>query len=64
MREWIEHKDILARSMEIIFDNERVEGYCFFSYSYLYDLFTGETAKGFEIEYEGLQALLANDATP
>ncbi len=64
MREWIEHKDILARSLEAIYADARVDGYCFFSYSYLYDRLTGEVASGMEKEYEKLQALLANDVTP
>lgn len=60
-REWIEHKDILARSLKVIYGDERVSGYCFFSYSYLYDRMTGEVADGMEKEYEGLQALLTNE---
>lgn len=63
-REWIEHEDILARSLKVIYDDARVGGYCFFSYTYLYDLFTGKVAEGFEEEYGKLQALLANDVTP
>lgn len=57
-REWIEHKDILARSLSCLYAESRVKGYCFFSYSSLYDLFTGEVADGIAAEYAGFSPLL------
>ena len=40
--EWINSKDILARSIAAVLANERAEGVCFFCYSSLYDPVTGE----------------------
>lgn len=56
--EWIRNKDILARSLETIYRSMSVGGYCFFSYSYLYDRFTGEITEGIAQEYETFAPLL------
>ena len=59
--EWITRKDILSRSMEVLLSEEKVSGYCFFSYSWMYDRFTGEVTDGFSEEYRLLQPLLQAD---
>ncbi len=40
--EWRDNKDILARSVGVIESSERAEGFCFFTYSSLYDPISGE----------------------
>ncbi len=56
--EWIRKKDILSRSLEAIYAEERVSGYCFFSYSYLYDLYSGEVVEEIQEEYSRFSSLL------
>lgn len=56
--EWIRRKDILARSLQTLYADERVSGYCFFSYSYLYDRFTGEVVEEVREEYDRFRPLL------
>ncbi len=40
--EWRDNKDILARSLKVINESEKVKGYCIFTYSSFYDPLTGE----------------------
>lgn len=49
--EWINHKDVLKRSFEYIFANDRVNGYCFFCYQFLYDPRTGAATPNLSEEY-------------
>lgn len=56
--EWIREKDILARSLRCLYQEERVDGYCFFSYSYLYDRFSGEVCSEVSEEYAHFAPLL------
>lgn len=59
--EWITHTDVLSRSMACVFAEPRVSGYCFFSYSHIYDRFTGKVTDGFFEEYQTLCAWLRSD---
>lgn len=56
--EWIRKKDILSRSLNQLYQNRTVQGYCFFSYSYLYDRFTGEVVPEIREEYDRFAPLL------
>ena len=56
--EWIRRKDILARSLQTLYGDERVSGYCFYSYAFLYDRFTGDVAEEVLAEYMGFAPLL------
>ena len=56
--EWIRRKDILARSLQPLYEDKRVSGYCFYSYAFLYDRFTGEVTAEVLSEYEGFSPLL------
>lgn len=40
--EWRDNKDILARSLEAIYDSGKAQGFCIFAYSSFYDPITGE----------------------
>lgn len=53
--EWILQDDVLSRGMEVLHAEERVSGYCFFSYAWMYDRFTGEVTEGFAEEYASLR---------
>ena len=55
--EWIRNKDILARSLEVLYQS-KAAGYCFFSVSYLYDLQTWEIHPDIRQEYEAFAPLL------
>ncbi len=61
--EWIREKDILARSLRFLYREKRVSGYCFFSYSYLYDRFSGEVLNEISQEYEAFAPLLQSERT-
>lgn len=56
--EWIRRRDVLSRSMTVLYDSPRVSGYCFFSYSYLYDRFDGQVVEAFLPSYELLRPYL------
>jgi len=49
--EWINHKDVLKRSFEYIFNKDSVDGYCFFCYQYLYSPTTGSPTPALAAEY-------------
>lgn len=55
--EWIRNKDILARSLEVLYASDAA-GYCFFSASYLYNLQTGEVQGDILEEYANFAPLL------
>ena len=57
-REWIDHTDVLARSLEALYGEARAAGYCFFSYSYLYHRSTGEVREELLPEYQAFAPLL------
>lgn len=59
-REWIEHTDVLKRSLECLFDTDGVDGFCFFSYQYLYDPLTGKANEALAEEYAGFAPLIRN----
>lgn len=61
--EWIRRKDILARSLKTLYGDERVSGYCFYSYAFLYDRFTGEVTEEVLEEYEQFAPLLQASST-
>lgn len=56
--EWIENKDILYRSLLMIYEEENTNGYCFFCYQYLYNVLTGEPNALFSQEKENMRELL------
>ncbi len=52
--EWIENSDILKSSFEWIADNlDTVDGFCVFSYQYLFDPVTGERVDYTSVEVDG-----------
>lgn len=56
--EWINHKDILYRSMIAVKNEKKSAGYCFFSYQYFYNVLTGDPNPGFAQERKNLEGIL------
>lgn len=56
--EWIEHTDVLKRSLECLYAESRAAGYCFFSLSYLYHRDTGAVREEILPEYTAFAPLL------
>jgi len=56
--EWINHKDILYRSMALVKNEKKCSGYCFFSYQYFYNVLTGDPNPGFAQERQNLEGIL------
>lgn len=48
------------RSLECLFDTDGVDGFCFFSYQYLYDPLTGKANEALAEEYAGFAPLIRN----
>ncbi len=61
--EWIRRKDVLSRSLKILYGEKRVSGYCFYSYAFLYDRFTGEVAEEILEAYDLFAPLLKEGPT-
>ena len=57
--EWMRCRDVLARSLSCAAGEERVKGVCFFSYSWMYDRFSGEVTEGFREAYEAMKPFLS-----
>ncbi|OGO87258.1 MAG: hypothetical protein A2Y15_01920 [Clostridiales bacterium GWF2_36_10] len=57
--EWINHKDVLKRSFEYIFDDDSVDGYCFFCYQFLYSPSTGAATPNLAAEYSNFYPVMA-----
>ncbi|MBQ9794778.1 MAG: family 10 glycosylhydrolase [Clostridia bacterium] len=60
--EWIEHTDVLKRSLECLYAESRAFGYCFFSLSYLYHRDTGAVREEILPEHTAFAPLLREDA--
>lgn len=59
-REWIEHTDVLQALAGMPVRYRRGDGFCFFSYQYLYDPLTGKANEALAEEYAGFAPLIRN----
>lgn len=56
--EWVNNKDVLKRSFEYIFEDNSIDGYCFFCYQYLYTPSTGIETANLAEEYSNFHPVL------
>ncbi|MBQ6183007.1 MAG: family 10 glycosylhydrolase [Clostridia bacterium] len=60
-REWIEHKDVLARCMRYLAEWGKADGWCFFCLSYFIDPLTGEPNPYSAAEAAGIEPYIKGE---
>lgn len=60
-REWIEHKDVLARCMRYLAEWGKADGWCFFCLSYFIDPLTGEPNPYSAAETAGIEPYIKGE---